>query len=444
MPFIAEILGQHIARLSREPSSVVDREMALKCMLDLVGTAIAGRNLPGPAAVRRTVSNIYGPGNASIWATGMSVSAGGALIANASAACALDLDDGNRLARGHAGACVIPTVLTLLPTCNASAADVYSAISVGYDVGVRVASAQMPATIRTRQTGRWAAVAAAAATGRLFRSNADEIARSLTISAVLAPNQLANGSSGYSRMTGNDVKEGIAWSCLLGLNAHYLGANGYTGPQDVFDHPDYYDRDAILSGLGRHSHLSGTYFKRYACCRYIHAALDAYFDLVEEHQIDECSIAGIEVETFSWALKLGNKTRPLTIVDIQYSLPYCMAIAVLEGRGALAPIEAELLGREDLSTLAEKVKVTINSDIDGLFPSETLARVTVDHTGGRSSSAIRGPLGDPQRPMSFDAIEDKFMKVTGRQLPYERQRAIIDGVLDFDADGGSGLLAALQ
>lgn len=444
MPLVAETFAQHIAQLSNGQRPSVDRDVAMKCMLDLIGAAIAGRDLPGPAAVRNAVSSIYGPGSAVIWATGITASPAGALIANTAAACALDLDDGHRLARGHPGACVIPTVLTLLPVSNARADDAFSAISVGYDIGVRVAAAQMPLTIRTRQTGRWASIAAAAAAARLFRSKPDEIIRALAIAAVLAPNQLANGSSGYSRMTGNDVKEGIAWSCLLGLNAHHLAARGHTGPADVFDHPDYYDQGVLLSGLGEHSHLAGTYFKPYACCRYIHAALDAYFDLIEGDRIDVCAIVDVEVETFSWVLKLGNKKRPSTIVDIQYSLPYCLAIAALEGRTGLAPLRPDLIGREDLSAFAEKVRITVNDDIDGLFPIETLARVTITHAKGQMRSVIRGPFGDPQRPMSFDAIEEKFLRVTHLQLPHERQRAIIAGVLDFAGDDGTGLLTALR
>lgn len=444
MPLIAEILAQHITQSSLCRGLCVDRDLALKCVLDLVGAAIAGRDLPGPVAVRRVAMGLYGPGNSSIWGTGMTASPAGALLANAAAACALDLDDGHRLARGHPGACVIPLVLTLLPMSNARAEDVFSAISAGYDIGVRIAAAQMPTTIKTRQTGRWASIATVAAAARLLRSGVDETMQALAIAAVLAPNQQANGSSGYSRMTGNDVKEGIAWSAFLGLNAHYLASNGHTGPIDVFDHPDYYDRAIILADLGRRSHIAGTYFKPYACCRYIHAALDAFLELVDDLRLDVGDIVSVNVETFAWALKLGNKTRPETIVDIQYSLPYCIAIAALEGRDALAPLRAELLGRADLATFAEKVNLTVNSDMDSLFPGETLARVSILTASGQIASEIRGPVGDPQRPMSFEAIEEKFLRVSQHQLPQERQRAIINGVLDIGTDDGTGLLMALR
>lgn len=444
MPLITEVLAEHILVTSRRQPSCDDRNMALKCVLDLVGAAIAGRDMPGPTAVRATARALMGAGSSSIWATGQTASLAGAVFANAAAASALDLDDGHRLARGHPGAAVIPTVLTLLPETSAGANDLISAISVGYDVGVRIASAQMPKMIATRQTGRWASVAATAAAARLLRCREDQVAHALAIAAVLAPNQQANGSSGYSQLTGNDVKEGIAWSATLGLAAVQLAIGGHSGPTDVFDHPDYYNRQTIVADLGERSHLVGTYFKPYACCRYIHAALDAFLMLVDRSEIDASDIKCVEVETFGWALKLGNKRRPTTLVDMQYSLPYCIAIAAIEGRDALAPLGEDLLGREDLSTFSEKVLLSINDEIDALFPGETLARVTISTSSRRLCSEILGPLGDPKHPMSFEAIEEKFLRVTRRVLTPERQRQIVGGVLDMPDDHCSGLLMALR
>ncbi|WP_077966950.1 MmgE/PrpD family protein [Ensifer adhaerens] len=444
MPLITEVLAEQILATSQIAPTCEERNVALKCVLDLMGAAIAGRDMPGPTAARASTRSLMGAGSSSIWATGHTASLAGALFANASAASALDLDDGHRLARGHPGAAVIPTVLALLPETNAGASDLISAISVGYDIGVRIASAQMPKMIATRQTGRWASVAAAAAGARLLRLREDHVTQALAIAAVLAPNQQANGSSGYSRLTGNDVKEGIGWSAVLGVMAVHLALDGHTGPADVFDHPDYYDRQAILAGLSERSHLVGTYFKPYACCRYIHAALDAFLLLAKGNGISAEDITGVDVETFGWAMKLGNKRRPGTLVDMQYSLPYCIAIAAVEGLDALAPLGGDLLGRDDLSAFSDKVRLSINDEIDALFPGETLARVTVSTPSGALRSEILGPLGDPKRPMSFEAIEEKFLRVTRRVLLPERQREIVGGVLDLPDDHGSGLLLALR
>ncbi|MBX4862941.1 MmgE/PrpD family protein [Rhizobium bangladeshense] len=423
------VLAEHVHSLSSAPPPVSTRDTALRCILDLVGAAVAGSALQCSRAARDSATDLFGKGEAAIWMTDRTVIPIAAVIANATAASALDLDDGHRAARGHPGACVVPTVLTLAPFAGVSADDVLSAIVSGYDVGVRVAAAQNAQGIETRQSGRWAALAAVAAAASLFKVEPPLIAQALSIAGVLAPNQQANGSSGYSRLTGNDVKEGIPWSVATGLMALDLARNGYTGPEDLLDHPGYYDRHRILEGLGHRFEICGTYFKPYACCRYIHAALDRLFDLVKAHELKAADIVSVEVETFGWALKLGNVLSPANLVDIQYSLPYCVAIAAIEGRGALAPVSKSLLNRRDLTEFARQVRITVNPEIDALFPAETLAKVTVETLRHKYVSALDGPSGDPQRPMDWHAIEEKFLRVTRHVLSPSKQEAIIDGVL---------------
>ncbi|MGR9418803.1 MmgE/PrpD family protein [Rhizobium leguminosarum] len=437
-------LAEHVHSIASRPPEVSTRDAALRCILDLIGAAVAGSGLKSCCAARDSAAALFGKGDAPMWMADRTATPLGALMANATAASALDLDDGHRAARGHPGACAVPTVLTLAPLARVSADDVLSAIVAGYDVGVRVAAAQNPQGIQTRQSGRWAALAAVAAAASLSKVEPSITSQALSIAGVLAPNQQANGSSGYSRLTGNDVKEGIPWSAVTGLMALDLARNGYTGPEDLLDHPAYYDSERILEGLGQRFEICGTYFKPYACCRYIHPALDRLFDLVKAHELTAADIVSVEVETFGWVLKLGNSLKPSNLVEIQYSLPYCIAIAVLEGRDALAPIDDSLLNRQDLSEFARKVSTTVNPDIEAVFPTETLARVIVETRQHRYVSALDGPVGDPRRPMDWCAIEEKFLRVTRHVLTPSKQQAIIDGVLGVAAGDIEPLLAHLH
>ncbi|MGO7954743.1 MmgE/PrpD family protein, partial [Rhizobium ruizarguesonis] len=43
-------------------------------------------------------------------------------------------------------------------------------------------------------------------------------------------------------------------------------------------------------------------------------------------------------------------------------------------------------------------------------------------------SDLDGPSGDPQRPMDWNAVEEKFLRVTRHVLSPSKQEAIIDGV----------------
>lgn len=441
--YLTGILADHICSVPQAARPAFIDEMALRCILDLLGAAIAGAGAKGPAAARQSASVIFGEGTAPIWMSAKTAAPVAALLCNAAAACALDLDDGHRAARGHPGACVIPTVLTLATQTRVTGRALVSAIIAGYDIGVRIAAAQNPQGIPTRQSGRWAAFAAVAAAGFLFGARPDHVAQGLAIAGVLAPNQQANGSSGYSRLTGNDVKEGIAWSAATGLTALHLAMNGHTGPTDLLDHPGFYDRERILDQLGDRWEISETYFKLYACCRYIHAPLDALLAIMTEHALLAEEIIGITVDTFGWALRLGNKTNPENPVDIQYSLPYCLAVAAIDGAAALAPVDVSLLGRADLSRFAQRVRMTTDSEIDQQFPDQTLARVTVDTPRGRFQSPLTGPVGDPARPLNFGALEQKFLSVTRGIISPAQQGMLIGAVQGLLSDDGARLLHAL-
>ena len=418
MSFLTDRLARHALDIDvkRLPDKV--SEMTLCCILDLLTAAIAGVGSTAPAAALSVSERLYGPGCAPAWFTGHTSSLMSALLHNALAASALDLDDGSRSARGHPGASVIPTVLTLASTlAEIGSDDILAAIVAGYDVGVRIAAAQNTGAILTRQTGRWAAFASAAAAGRLLKVAPEHLAEALAIAGVIAPNQRANGSSGYSRMTVNLVKEGIAFSSQLGLQAVFLAQAGFTGPIDLLDYEHFYDANRILDGLGERFEILDTYFKPYACCRYIHPALDAFRALRHDHDIPADDIAEIEVEIFGFALRLANSPDPENLTALQYSLPYCLAVLAILGEDALAPVKTCLLHRPELTALASKIKLSVDPEAEALFPIRTAAKVNVVlKSETRVSSQLTYARGDPSEPMNIDALVAKFRHVTRGSL----------------------------
>lgn len=425
------------------PQSVKDK--ALCCMLDLMTAAIVGYDTPSAVAARRVATALFGAGSSAIWFSGQTLNCTGAAFCNAAAASALDLDDGHRAARGHPGAAVIPTVLAVAGNRACTYHDIITATALGYEIGVRVAAAQNPSAIRSRQSGRWVGYATVAAAGRLSGTPPQRLSHAFSIAGVLAPNQDANGSSGYAQLTGNDVKEGIPWGVATGMTALHLAECGYTGPEDILDHASHFDPAIILGDLAEPRRIEGTYFKPYSCCRYIHPAIDALSDLSKQNRLLSGEIAGIEVETFAWALQLSNRLHPDTLTDIQYSLPYCMAIAAIEGSEALAPIEAKLLDRRDLTDFARRVHLSIDQEIDRRFPRETLARVTiVNHAGDRLVSSVTTPQGDIGRPMNWTDVCEKFCRITAVRYSKNQQQILLDAFDQFRRGDPAPLLAQLR
>jgi 2-methylcitrate dehydratase PrpD len=426
--YTTRVLADYVSALRGDMLSGRTRCAAFCCVLDLLTAAVAGYRTPVATGARRVADQIYGKGPAPVWFSGRALAAPGAVFCNSSAASALDLDDGHRAARGHPGAAVIPAALATAAELNASVEDLVAAIVAGYEVGVRVAAARDAANAISRQSGRWTGYAAVAAAARLCGTPATQMSHAFAIAGVTAPNQEANGSSGYSRLTGNDVKEGIPWSSVSGLTALRLAACGLTGPEDILDHPSHFSQPHLVDGLGDDPLIASVYFKPYSCCRYNHSAIDAFVALMAEHRLAAHEITAVDVHTFGWALKLGNKIEPRNLIDVQYSVPYCIGVAAIMGTDALVPVQEQVLDRPDISTLATKVALHAEPALDARFPRETLARVVITTPRGRFESPVTTPRGEPTNPMSWEDLRRKFMVATKNVLPTEHQQAVLSAV----------------
>jgi len=435
-----EILAEFVSTWPGENIPEAAREAAKRCVLDLVGAAASGFTTAGARALRGAASGLLLPGPASVWFSGTGLQAAGAALANSGAASALDIDDGHRAAGGHPGAAVIPAALGLAETAACSGQDLVSAVILGYEAAVRVAAARDFSTLDTLSTGRWCAYGVVAAGGRLLRMTPARLAQAMAIAGVLSPGLSA---AGYSSVMGNQVKEGIPWATFLGLAALELAQKGFTGPTDILDHPPYYDRDRIVGGLGKRFAIEEVYFKPYACCRWIHSALDGLISLMAEHRLHGDEIHKATVSTFERALRLNNYADPDTLEAAQYSIPFCLAAAAREGEGALRPMPESLLGRPDIVDLAKRVELRLDPELDRRFPVQVPARVTLETGRGRLEQLVDHPLGDPANPMNLAALVEKFRGLsTGLLVPAE-QDATIAAVLSLEEGGLSRLTTIL-
>src|SRR3569833_3069159 len=139
------------------------RQAACRAVLDVMAATAAGIEAPGARAVRGAASAAFGPGDHSVWFSGARSNLAGAVWCNSAAAAALDLDDGNRLARGHPGAAVIPAAIAAAQETGASTEALLQSIVVGYEVGVAVGAARRVYA----NTGRWEGYGVVAAVGML-------------------------------------------------------------------------------------------------------------------------------------------------------------------------------------------------------------------------------------------------------------------------------------
>jgi len=413
-------------RFDRLPPETI--ASAQNCVLDCIASAIAGAHNPGARAARVAAGMAFGQGaHSTVWFAGTRMPTAAAILANSTAASILDLDDGHRAATGHPGAAIIPVCLAVAEEQGSSWEELITAIVIGYEIAVRVAAGRDFSRLDTMSTGKWCNYGVAAAVSRLRGLKRGTMIQAMAVSGVYGPNQSA---AGYSKVMGNHAKEGITWSTVTGCVAASLAEAGFTGPTDILDHPAYFDRASILRGLGRSFAIDRVYFKPYSCCRWAHAAIDGLADIFEGDGLRWEAVKSVEVYTFERALKLNNEPDPNTLEGAQYSVPFVLGVAAVEGRSALLPLTEESLHRPETVDFAGRVSLLVDEEIDAAFPATTGARIVLKTATGQHTREVLHPLGDPDNPMPRDQLVKKFCVATRNAISAERQA---DFLRAFDA-----------
>jgi len=428
-------LAQFAADLPRGTLTGEAREACAGLVFDLMAAVVGGVNTQLAIAARDCARAIYGPGEAHIWLADESLSVAGAAMANASAASALDIDDGHRGAAGHPGAGIIPAVFAVAQTLDSPDDDIFDAIAVGYEIGIRVAAARPVPTIETYMSGRWVNYGVAAAVGRLLQLGPPEMAHALGIAGAEGPIGFPSGSSKYQ---GSSVKEQIPAAVVVGLTAAYRAKAGATGPRDLLDSEEKYMRSVLTGDLGDRWQLQDCYLKPYACCRYMHAPIDAILAL----RRPGAPIKSLRVETFPRGLKLANERAPATLEGAQYSYYFGCALAAVHGSPALQPMDPAVLNDPEVLALAARIELVGHDDFAPAFPQRTPCRVIMDQGDGPETLVVEHPLGDVANPMTSEQIEEKFLNLSSEVLTPAQQQKLVLALRTLSTDGFQPLFDA--
>jgi len=148
------------------------------------------------------------------------------------------------------------------------------------------------------------------------------------------------------------------------------------------------------------------------------SAVFCALELRKAHPIDPAKIASIEAEVFQIAYdftgggRFGPKKNVHTKEDADHSLPYLIAVALLDGDVQTAQLESSRIAKRDVQDLLQKVTVRPNDGFTGRYPAELSSRVAVRLTSGESfTHEISDFAGDPTRPFNWNDIDAKFDKL---------------------------------
>jgi len=446
---ITQQLARFIAGLRVDALPSRTREILRLALVDAIGCGLYGLQTPAGRILAQFAAEQGGPEETGLWGHGKRVSVLNAVLLAGTAVHGFDFDDHSR-AKIHPGAIVVPVVLAMGERQKASADLLLAAMAAGYETMNRVSQAANPSRARMRGwhlTGTAGTFAAAAAASVILGLDAPATASALG----LAGTQSA-GLWAFTADEGMSKRLHPGRSAQAGIAAALLAQSGFIGPRYILEAKDgaflfaMSDKprpEQILHQLGERWHTEETCFKPYACCGSNHACVDATLSIVTENGLHpddvEQVIAGIPSVVMT---QTGFDYRADSVLNAQMSLRYNIAVALVDRQAYLEQFSAERIADPLLLSIAQKMRLEVDAELDDLYPAVYGGRVTIVTRQGKTfSRRVDYSKGMPENPMSADDITGKFMSLATTVAGGQAAREILDLALRL-FDGGD--VAALN
>lgn len=308
-----------------------------------------------------------------------------------------------------------------------------TALAVAYQVHCRL-SEVAPVRARGFDHTTQGAYAVAAGVAKALDLSQEQTAHAIAISGT------ANNALRVTRTGHLSHWKGLAYpnTAFDATHAAFLAMRGITGPCEVFE-----GNKGLMEAITGSFELdwqdepldviSRTNIKQYNAEFHSQSALEGILELKAFYDTRPEEIERIEIEIFDVAYHIigggeeGNKYVVRTKEEADHSLPYLVAVALLDGEVTPAQYTPERIAREDVQTLLRKVSVRSDERLSARFPAEMPCRLRVLLNGNRVLDLEkRDYAGFFTRPFTWEQAQAKFEQLT---TPYA-ERALRQDLIE--------------
>lgn len=348
---------------------------------------------------------------------------------------------------------ILGAPLALCEMLGLSGRDLILATVIAYEVEQRLCEFGQPGV---REYG-WhhatlTAFAAPIAAARCLNLSVDQMVQAIGISAART---FSPGTVTAGKLT--NMKNTVdPWAARMGAESALLAKRGFSGPEHIFDgkeglyavfgHVQYkgapakFSTEMLLDKLpkaaGDHYRILDCGMKSFPIEALSHAPLTAMMKCVKDNAVKPADVAEIKVEVIARAADIlgdPHKYRPDSKETADHSLPYCMAVGLIDGMVTPLQFKEERVLDKALIPVMDKVKVVANQEFEALFPKFQPSRVTITTTAGKSfATRVDVPKGDPRDPMTADEIAVKFHALGDSILGRAKCDALKHAVLSLE------------
>jgi len=413
-PIVAEALARAVTAARGRAIPAAMREAGERLLVDIGGLCVAAR---ATGYVRAALASWDSAGDATVIGHARPLDAAGAAFVNGTAAHGEDYDDTFEGGPVHAGAVIVPVLLAAAERHRLAGRELLFGIAVGAEVTCR-ASLVAPKRIHAAGFHPTAVLGAmGAAAGVAAALGVDE---KTFVAAQGIAGSMASGIIEYLAEGASTKRMHPGWAAQAGLRAVDLARAGFDGPRTVWEGTHGFvhafargaqaEWSKLLVGFGEHWMAQTVAFKPYACGTMIHPYIDCARRLAK--QVDPDDVAEIVCETAEGIVHrlwepLATKQGPPNGYAAKFSVPYCVAYAMLNGNVGLDAFSDAAARDPRVGALASKVRYVI--DKDNPYPDEYTGHVRVRSRSGKAVEERQPHLrGGQHEPLSRADIEEKL------------------------------------
>ena len=317
-------------------------------------------------------------------------------------------------------------VLTAAEYAGASGRDFLAALALAYQVHCRLSDVA-PVRVAGFDHVTQGAYAVAAGIARALGLDPTRTAHAIAIAgtACIALRVTRTGRLSHWK--------GLAYPNVAAsvMRTTLLAGRGITGPLEVFEGEKgfmdavagYFELNWEAEDLER---VTGTILKKHNAQIHSQSVLEAVLALRARERVEAAEIVRVEVDVFDVAYRIigggeeGDKMTVSTKEGADHSLPYLVAVALLDGEVMPEQHRIERIRRDDVQSLLRRVTVRSDAGLSRRFPAEMPCRVRVTLRGGRQLAAeLADYPGFISRDQTWEVARAKFERLAA---PYTTPR----------------------
>jgi len=413
-----------------------------KSILDGLGLALSGSRAETAGLIQEYVKSFgFQSGGASALGTATKLPARFAAFANGVAIHVDDFDD-TQLAVGkdrvygllvHPTVCVLPATLATAELHGKSGRDLLLAYQLGVEVECKIAEAISPRHYQDgfHSTGTCGVFGGTAACARLKGFDVDKTIRALAIAASHAAGLRENfGTMMKPFQAGHATESGVV--------AVDFAALGWTGAEQILEaqrgffhaYGGGYDPSSIVERLGKPWTFQnpGVSIKPFPSGSLTHPGMTELLRLVHANSIRATEVERLEVGTSRNMPNTLIHHRPANGLQAKFSMEFCMAIILLDGKADLTKFTDAVANRPDVQEMIGRVRFYADPEAEkaGYDKMTTIIKIIMKDGRTITGRADFGK-GSPTNPMTYDEVAEKFQGCAAfAEWPAAKATQVID------------------